>query len=181
MPANSTAFNSKVARPYAKAVFAFALANKKLDAWSLLLTELAAIAADDKIQKFVNNPDVTAAQITELFSELTTDNSSDYSKNLIELLASNKKIMLLPEIARQYAILLATEKQELAAEIISAFPLSDQQKQRLQGVLETRFKNKIILDCKTDQNLLGGLMVRINDQIIDGSVLGRIERLRTKL
>jgi F-type H+-transporting ATPase subunit delta len=175
-------FDTKIARPYAKAVFAFAMEQEKLEQWSKIIASLAAVANEGDVQKFIINPNVTIEQTAELFKGwIPASAGMTEVKNLIDLLATNRRLGLLPEIDRLYGVMLAAEKQELNVAVVSALPLSEQQQTKLTTKLEQKFNIKVIPNYSEDKALLGGIIVKIGDRILDGSVLGRLESLRTKI
>lgn len=171
----------KNARPYAKAVFAFALQQKQLGQWSQILSFLAAIASDTTIQDFLTNPNTLIEQAAKLFTEFGGEMLDSYGKNFINLLATNRKLTLLPAIANLFETMRIAEQQELKVEVVSITPLTEQQKIKLLDALKKMFNAKIIAQYREDKSLIGGIVVKIGDRVIDGSIFGKLESLRNKI
>ncbi|MCB1710418.1 MAG: ATP synthase F1 subunit delta, partial [Halioglobus sp.] len=90
---------STLARPYAKAAFEYALDKNGLDQWSSQLATVAAVAADEGMNVVLSNPSLTAAQQAQTLSDVCGDAVSAEVRNFIGILASNKRLALLPEIS----------------------------------------------------------------------------------
>ena len=91
-----------LARPYAKAVFAEAKEKQTLDAWSANLALLAACVADAKVAKFLKHPALTAQQQADTVIDVCGDQLTSAAKNLVVILAENKRLVLLTEISELY-------------------------------------------------------------------------------
>lgn len=168
-----------IARPYAEALFAHADKAGALAQWSDTLGRLAAIAKSPEIAQLLGNPKVSSSQLAELFSavgELPAE-----AKSLVQMLTENKRIEALPEIANQFEALKADREGAVDAEISSAYPLEGAELAALIGDLERRFKRKIRPNVAIDQSLIGGALIRVGDQVIDGSVRGKLEAMRNGL
>ncbi len=111
---------STIARPYAQAVFELAQEQSKLQAWSGMLQLAALVAGDEAMQAVTGNTSVTKAQLTELFLNVCADKLTKEGANLIRLLVENRRLSVLPEIARQFEALKAEAEKTIEAEVISA-------------------------------------------------------------
>jgi F-type H+-transporting ATPase subunit delta len=100
---------------------------------------------------------------------------------LLEVLARNKRLQLLPEISKQYEMLRAQAEKSLEVEVISAFALEESERQRLVETLKKRFEREIQLTSRVDEQLMGGMVIRAGDTVIDGSVRGKLEKLAETL
>jgi F-type H+-transporting ATPase subunit delta len=168
-----------IARPYAEALFAHADKTGALAQWSETLGRLAAIARAPEITQLLGNPKVSAAQLADLFS--ATGELSPEAKSLMQMLTENKRIEALPEIARQFEALKAEREGAVDAQIVSAYALEGSELAVLVGDLERRFKRKIRPNVAVDQSLIGGALIRVGDQVIDGSVRGKLDAMRNGL
>lgn len=175
-----------IARPYAKAVFKHALAEKQLPAWSTALHVLAQVILDPTANQFIANPVVT----TELQAQLLlaafakTKSSHDELKtveNLVRLLAENKRLPILPDIYAQYEVLRAEQEKTLTANVSSFAALTNKQQQQLIDSLSQRLQRQVTLEVTIDKSLLGGAVIRAGDLVIDGSVRGKLNKLNTNL
>ena len=97
------------------------------------------------------------------------------------MLATNRRLPLLGEIARQFDILRALEEQNLDVEVVSAYPLTEAESEHLASVLRNKYEKEVTLTSRVDPNLLGGAIIRAGDTVIDGSVRGKLEKLGESL
>ncbi|MGD8926242.1 MAG: F0F1 ATP synthase subunit delta [Thioalkalispiraceae bacterium] len=172
---------STIARPYAVAAFGLAQEQGELAKWSDMLGFAAVVTTDEAMQNYINNPAIDQDKLTRLFIEVCADQLNDMGTNFIKVLIANKRLNVLPEIAYLYNQLRAEAEKTVEAEVISAFPLTDAQKDSLVAGLKKRLGREVNLVSKVDENLLGGAIVRAGDLVIDGSVSGQLSKLQTAL
>ena len=172
---------SNIARPYARAVFELAKADADYSVWSEQLDLLAAVAADPNVGGLFNNPRVSRRELALVFTDVCGDRLDENVKNLVRLLAQNRRLHALPAIAEQYEHLRAEAEQTVQAELESALPVSDTQQQRIVEALSQRMGRRVELTIKTNEELLGGAVVRAGDLVIDGSIRARLEKLATAI
>ena len=170
-----------IARPYAQAVFKLAQQKQALPAWSDMLGLAAVVAADAGTRKLLDNPRVTAAQLADLFIDIGGDRLNEDARNLIRLLAERRRLAVLPEIYGLYEQFKNEAEGAIKAQLITAFPATDAQKQTVAAALKQRFGREVQLEYITDPTLMGGAIVRAGDLVIDGSVRGKLTRLGTAL
>jgi F-type H+-transporting ATPase subunit delta len=170
-----------IARPYAHAAFLFADSHQALKEWSGMLEFLAVVAADPEMSELIENPRLTETQIAELFIGIGADRLDENCHNFIRLLAENRRLKLLPEIAALFEIQRRDAEKSIRAELITAFPVTAAQQAAVTAALKQRLGREIELECITDATLLGGAIIRAGDLVIDGSVRGKLERLGNSL
>jgi len=170
-----------IARPYAEAVFRLGREEGTLPAWSSTLEKLAAVAVHEEIAALIKHPNVTAAQLAELFRSAVGATTGDATDNLIGLLASNDRLAALPDIAALFEEMKRGEEGVKEAEIVSAFPMNDDQVAALARQLEDRFKAKLKVAVTVDPSLIGGVRVVVGDKVLDASVRGKLDAMRTAL
>ncbi len=170
-----------IARPYAKAMFELALAQQKLDASSQALALAAAVIGDEGVRKLLTSPHVTTEQLADLVIGICGDTLDAEGKNFIRVLASNRRLGLLPEIAITFEKLKADAENAVEVTVTSAAPLNAEQQREYANALRQRLKREVRLHCEVDSALLGGAVLRADDLVIDGSMRGRLERLATEL
>ena len=168
------------ARPYAKAAFAFAVKHEALHDWSVWLSHLAVAVTDKQIGALLTDPAVTRQQLIELLTKLSQPQPKEGGEHFIKLLAHKRRLSLLPTIAELFEAMKQHHQQQLNVNLSAAWMLDDAQKKRLTDSLKKRFQQSITLHCTVDKSLLGGLIVRIDDTVIDGSVRGKLLKLRER-
>jgi len=170
-----------IARPYAKAAFTSARDAKALAAWSEALRFAAAFLAHSKIPDLLTNPQLNDDQLVAMFAGLGGNEIDAHWQNFVRLLAHNKRLEVLPEIAGQYEMLRAQYENELDVVVTSAVPLSEAHQAKLAVALKKRFKRDVRMTTAVDPALLGGAVIRAGDLVIDGSINGRLQRLASEL
>ena len=176
--------STTIARPYAQAAIKLAQQNQALPAWSEMLGVAAVVAADVGMRKLLDNPRVTPTQLAELFVDICGDRLNrlnDDGRNMLRLLAERRRLVLLPEIFGLYEQFKNEAEGAVQAQLISAFPATDAQKQTIAAALKQRFGRDVQMEYVTDPTLMGGAVVRAGDLVIDGSVRGKLTRLGAAL
>jgi len=166
-----------LARPYAKAVFAEASEKGALDAWSADLALLAACVADADMAKVLVHPSLTAQQQAQALTDVCGDKLNEAAKNLVAVLAENKRLMLVPEIAALYEELKAQLQNTVDVVVTSACELSNEQADKLAQALKAKLQCDVRLTSEVDESLIGGAIIRAGDLVIDGSVTGKLSKL----
>ena len=176
--------NSTLARPYAKAVFELAKGQAAYDRWSRLLATLSALSADAGVQALLNSPRALPAQRAEVLAELAAKSGEkldQQARNFVSLLADNRRLGLLPEIAADYERLRAEAENTLEVELAAAMPVPAEEQKRISEALQKKLGRKITLKYVEDKTLIGGAVVRAGDLVIDGSVREKLGRLAAAL
>ena len=168
---------SSIARPYAQAVFELAKDSGHYGPWSEALEFLAKVAADKDMAALFSNPRVSRQQAADIVIELLGEAVGDEPKNLVRLLAQNRRLQALSAIFKQYELLRAEAERTIRAELESALPISDEEHRRIVGALKTRLGREVELVVTTNRELVGGAVIRAGDLVIDGSIRARLERL----
>lgn len=174
-----------IARPYAKAIFEYALLAQRLSQWSEILYDLTVAALDKEVMQFITNPAVRVEQQIELllslFAARTDAEEKAAIESLIALLAHNKRLGLLPDIKLLFDSLRAEQEKTLRVQVISFSALTAAQQAQLADSLSQRLQRQVTLDLSVDESLQGGAVIRAGDLIIDGSVRGMLNKLCTDL
>lgn len=172
---------TSIARPYARAAFACASDKNNMDAWSALLKQTVKIINEKSMQNLLKNPCIDKMVAYECLLELCKAVIFPFGKNFLKLMAVNQRLLVLPEVEHLFGRYKAAQAKEIKAYVVSAIPLTKMEEQSLVKVLSERFQSHIKLDHHTSKRLLGGLVVRVGDLVIDDSVRGKLERLRATL
>ena len=168
---------STLARPYAKAAFAQAMQSNEVEKWSTSLNLLAKISLDQKMRRYIDDPSKSSDRQAQAVIATCDDVLDTKQRNFIALLAENKRLIFLPEIAEIFAELRSEQEQALSVEIISAFPITPAEESMFKSALEKKFSKEIALTHRVDTTLKGGAIIRAGDVVIDGSAQGRLEKL----
>jgi F-type H+-transporting ATPase subunit delta len=171
-----------VARPYARAAFSRALdEDNGLEHWSHMVSLAAAAVQQELVQRALDNPLLTMDQEAQLVMQILGDDLSETGKNFISILAEYGRLSLLPHITELFEQLKAQHLQSMDVDIASAFDVDDNESSQLQEALARRLQKEIKLTTSVDKTLLGGVVIRAEDTVIDNSVRGKLEKLANTL
>ena len=171
-----------VARPYARAAFEYAREREGgLKQWSQMLQLAADVARDPGARALLGNPEISDDDRVGLIFDVVGGNIDKAARNFIKLLADNDRLPLLPEIAASFETLRAEAEKTVHAELISAFAVTEEQREKIAVALKARLKREVILECAVDESLIGGAIIRAGDLIIDGSAKGQLAKLGVAL
>lgn len=168
---------STLARPYARAAFEFAVGRSGLNDWSTALGTAAAVCADQRVATLLASPSLTAEQLANTVIELCGDDFAEEHRNFIRVLAANKRLSLLPQISVLFEQLKAERESSVDVKVVSAFALDEAAEQNLVQVLSKKLEREVKVETEVDESLLGGVLIRAGDLVIDGSVRGRLNKL----
>lgn len=172
-----------IARPYAKAIFEHALNVKALKDWAEYLEILAFVVLDATAVDFLTNPIVTLTQQTELLLSPFSTSLKERGplEAWIKTLVAQRRIFVLPAIYLQYQNLRADHEKTLGVEIFSFLPLTDKQQLALKDKLSKKLKRDVSIEIMVDPSLLGGVVIRAGDYVLDGSVKGKLSSMQQEL
>jgi F-type H+-transporting ATPase subunit delta len=170
-----------LARPYAKAAFELAHDGDTLARWSEMLDLAGSMAGDESMMAILTSPeissDVSLGLITEAGGELFNARFLDF----LSVLSANDRLTVLPEIRRIYEKFRQEAEQRLQVRVLSAAALDESQAERMREALANRFGREIELESEIDAEVLGGAVIYAGDQVIDGSLRGRLNKLEQSL
>ncbi|TVS11787.1 MAG: F0F1 ATP synthase subunit delta [Wenzhouxiangella sp.] len=166
-----------LARPYARAAFLSAREHDALERWSANLELAAQISAHDPVPELLDNPRLTRDQVMSLFTGTGGERFEQPFVNFLKTLGQYRRLALLPEICAQFEALRREAEKRVRALVTSAYPMDEEQTGEMRARLQARFGREIDLVVEVDASLIGGAVIRIEDQVMDGSVRGQLERL----
>jgi len=166
-----------LARPYARAAFEFARENKALDSWSSSLAVASAVSQDNTVAKLLDSPTLTAKQKATALTEICGDKLQGKVKAFIDVLAENKRLSLIGQISNLFESLKAQQEKFSDVQIISAFAIDGSVEKSLADKLKTVLLSDVTLKTEVDESLIGGVIIRSGDTVIDGSIKGRLNKL----
>lgn len=170
-----------IARPYAEAVFSRALETDRLDAWTDALGLLATLAGNPDMARQIDNPNVPRGRLQEILLDVAGDGLAPEARNLVRLLAANKRLSALPEIARLFEVLKTARRGVRQVHIRAAYAVDAAQQKKLAAALKARLNADVELTVEKDPALIGGVEIRADDLVIDASVRGKLQKLATEL
>ncbi len=167
-----------LARPYARAAFSIARGDGKFADWSAALGFAARVAADPRVAGLLGNPKLGDADAVAL---LSPEGAHPLFGNFLALLADNRRLVLLPEIAALYEALRADAERVVKARVTSATDLPASELDTIKAALGKRFGREVEIETAVDASLIGGAVIDAGDVVIDGSLKGKLERLQAEL
>ncbi len=166
-----------LARPYAKAAFEVAAASKDLQTWSDMLGLLAKVVSDSGVVRVLASPSLTGEQQAQIVIDLCGDEISPQVQNFVQVLSENKRISLLPEIYALFDILKAEQELSIEVEITTAFALLDGLEEKLAQAIKAKLDRDVKIHSEINKDLIGGIVIRAGDLVIDDSVRGKLRKL----
>ena len=167
-----------LARPYANALFD--VSKEKSFDFSVPLKSMLEIVTNKDFEACLSNPSISNQLLNQFLTEAVDEKNSEFV-NFVEILTKNSRLPVLNEICDQYATLMNSINGTLKIKIITAFKLADEQIESLLKKLEAKHKTKFQPEIIIDEALLGGVRIVIGDQVLDGSIRSKVDRLKTSL
>ena len=167
-----------LARPYARAAFSLARDTGSLSAWSDALAFAARVAGDPQVTGLLGNPNLSDTDAVTLLSPEAADETFG---RFLALLAENRRLALLPEIAGLYDELRFDAERVVKATVTSAIELPASELETIKAALARRFGRAVEIETAVDASLIGGAVIAAGDVVIDGSLKGKLSRLDTAL
>lgn len=168
---------NSIARPYALAAFECARDTKQLLEWKGFLQAAAEIASNKQVLRLLSNPEFPTAKLVVLFQEILSSQLNDERKNFLLLLAQNKRLAALPDIAASFNAYYAALEKVSAVRLVTAVDINEDFRQKITSALTKRIQRDVVLKCEVDPAILGGAIIHIGDRVIDGSIRGKLTRL----
>ena len=170
-----------VARPYASAVYKLAHETSSLEAWGDALALLAAVISDVAMIEALDNPELGKDKKGEMLIHVLNDKLNQQQQNLVKLMAENGRLKAFPDVAEQFEVYRAQAEGKVEAEVTSAFKLSAEQEKNIIAMLKKKLGREVTLTTSIDESLIGGVLIKAGDTIIDGSMKSSLESLALTL
>ena len=167
-------------RRYAQAVFDIAVERQELDKWQSDLQKIAVLDEDPEIAGLLENPKLRFEDKKRLLAGVLTD-VSPLALNLVYLLVTKGNLNIVTEIADGYQEMLDSYRGIERADVVTAVPLDDDDKRRLETRLGAVVGKKVLIKQEVDPDLLGGIVARMGGRLLDGSVRSRLEALKNEI
>ncbi|APG63028.1 ATP synthase F1 subunit delta [Sphingorhabdus lutea] len=180
---HSGGISASLAGRYATALFELAGDSKTVASIEKDLTALkAAVSESMSLKILMTDPKITRESAQKAVSALAVKMKLHrLTQNTLGVLAQNRRLASLTDMANAFSILAARQRGEISAEVISAHPLTKGQLTKIASELKTKIGSDVAIDAKIDSSLLGGLVIKIGSQMIDTSIKSRLNTLATAM
>ncbi len=169
--------SSTIARPYAKAIFKLALEQNSIKEWSEFLRALSLAAQEKTVRKLFIDPRFSHDQLVDILFSACSTRKNQQEKNILQTLATKKRLSALSEIANLFEIYRAQREKIITVHVTSAHPVSKIAQKNLAQALQIRLQSNIDLTFEINPDLIGGAIIRASDLVIDGSVRSKLLRM----
>lgn len=173
--------STSLARPYARAAFESARESNQLDAWSESLNLLSVVTGDADMAAALNHPGLSEQQKIDLITGVCDGKLPEAVQNFVRIMAENRRLALLPAIAELFAGYRHDHERVVDVTVTTAYELTDDQKEKLTQALTRKLERKVILDIESDRSIIGGVVIKAGDTVIDASLRGRLGKLATAM
>jgi F-type H+-transporting ATPase subunit delta len=171
-----------VARRYAQAAFEVAKAHQALDQWEQALRTVRAALDDRRLAEFFENPAIPFEAKARALNELVPgEGEGRFVRNLVTLLLERGRVRQIPDVVEAFGELLLQERGIIRVEAVTAVELEAAEVERLRWRLEQTLGRSVQLRVRVDPDVLGGIIIRMGDDVIDGSVRTQLQGLRRQL
>jgi F-type H+-transporting ATPase subunit delta len=168
------------AQRYAEAVFEIAMAKKQPDEWQAVLDSMANLSRDASIAAFMESPDIAIGQKAKVIKE-ALGVEDPLTENFLHLLIQKGRFGTVAEIAGEYRRMLDEQRNIGRADVTTAVPLSEEENKKVTAQLGEILGKKIVARNEVDPEIIGGMVVRVDGKLLDGSVRGRLDNLRAEI
>jgi F-type H+-transporting ATPase subunit delta len=174
--------SSTIARNYAEALLALARKANDLEGWGASIRGVvSAIEGDERLRNFLAAPQVSADQKRTVIGKAFADRLPAKMVRFIQKLIENRRQMLLPEIAIEYGNLVDEATGRIHANVMVAREASEADLKMIAAHLSRAFSKVVIPHVTVKPEIIGGVIVKVGDQVMDGSVRKRLRTLRSRV
>jgi F-type H+-transporting ATPase subunit delta len=174
--------DATIARNYAEALLMLARKADDLPAWGRLIDDVAnAMERDDRLRRFLESPQVSADEKNAVLSKAYEDRAPRLFLRFLQRLVMNRRQMLIPDIANEYRDLVDEVEGRIHAQVTLAKDIDDEQRAEIARRLSHTLGKPVVPQVRINPNILGGIIVRVGDRVMDGSVRRRLGILRSRM
>lgn len=170
-----------LARPYARAAFDLAHGADALGPWGNALALAAAVVSDDTMADWLQSPEQDTESALQVIEAAAGGDLDPAFRRFLGVMGHHDRLPLLPQVAELFAELREAAENRLDVRVVSAVALDDDQKARMSESLARRFDRVIDLHNEINPAVIGGAVIYAGDEVIDGSLRGRLNRLQGSL
>lgn len=169
-----------IARPYAEAAFKIARESGDFAGWGDAIERVTQVVGNEVAAQFMSNPAVTATQVTDLIATGAGGLSEEQTR-FVHTLAENDRLGVMTEINEMFVKLRHSDEGTLDVVVTSAFEMTDEQRTEIAKTLEAKYGNKVDIQVEIDSGLIGGVSIRVGDEVMDASVRGKLQKMASAL
>jgi F-type H+-transporting ATPase subunit delta len=173
--------DTKTARPYAMAAFRQAQDEGDTERWSGVMALLTTVVSDPTMKGLISNPKVKRQELADLIIDVCGDNLSESGRNFVRVLAENRRLDVIRDIAAGFEAERARAEKRSDVVVTSAHELTPAERNDITVAMTKRLGTKVDLSLEVDAALIGGVVIRSGDTVIDASIRGRLNELRQTL
>ena len=173
--------NVTLGRPYAQAAFRHAESIEALPQWSQMLILLSGLVSDRQMKGIITDPRVSKGKLEALLLDLCGERLAPGGDNFIRLLVANGRVLLAGTIGSLFEQERQRSEGRVEVRVISAFPLDTDAQARLSDTMVKWFEREVDLSVSVDDSLIGGVILRAGDTVVDASLRGRLQALSDEL
>jgi len=172
-----------IAERYATAVFELAVENKILDGLEHDITVLEEVLAESAdLRALIHSPIYSRTQKMAAIKAVAAKlDLSETMRNTLELMATKRRLFVLPQLLKQLRALIAEEKGEVTAEVVVAKALSKAQQEKLAKALKKSVGKDVKIQASVDDSLIGGMIVKVGSKMIDTSIRSKLQNLQNAM
>jgi F-type H+-transporting ATPase subunit delta len=171
---------SGAAKRYTQAIFSLAREKGNFDQWLADLARLDSLIRDERAAQYLASPNVSTADKQKLLDAVLLDSGPE-ARNLARLLLQRHRLEIVPDMYELFQEMFLAEQGIIIAEVTTAVPLDEEGQSVVRQRLSQLVGRDVELRLNTDPSIIGGIVARIGDQLIDGSVINQLRRLRARL
>lgn len=170
-----------IGRPYAKAIFLLAKNSKDYTSWSELLSFLCKFIEDKIFIDFIKNPVISFENKFDFIVKIFDNTLDNHHVNFIHLLSKNKRLLYINEISELFHFYMEEDQGILKVDVVSASGINKEGRDRLMLVLSKKFDKNVTIKFSVDAKLLGGVIIKIRDNVYDGTLKESLVNLKNLL
>ena len=179
----AASISAQIAERYATAIFEIAKENKNLDGLESSVNDLATALADSAdLRVLIHSPLISRADqgaaITEIAKKMDI---APVMRKSLALMADKRRLFVLPQLIRALRALLADERGEMTADVVTAKALTKAQSEKLAATLTERVGKAVTINATVDEKLIGGLVVKVGSKMIDTSIRSKLDSLQNAM
>ena len=171
-----------LARRYAKALFSLGKEDGKNEQYSEVLNAIAELYQDESVENALVNPLYPVEARQKVMAKIGELAKADaIMTRFLDLLVEKKRADILPDIAAEMRIMVDQEQNISHGSVVSAIELDDALKGKIQQALEKITGNKVILETSVDPSIIGGVIAKVGDLVLDGSIKTQLNGLKESI